>query len=211
MKKLNQPRKPQVPRSRLSLAPLMSVQTFVALTTLVISLALAYATFVQADAARKSQVSQTWPYISYSTSNALPDGTEEISMVLTNNGVGPARLEQMELLYKGKPMPNPREFLRQCCAGEQKFVFMSAPVTGVLRPGETSQFIRLPKTPDNVAIWDKFNTERWNAVVRSCYCSIFDDCWVAESGQMRPKQVESCPADWSTFEERPFEPGKAKS
>jgi len=38
--------------------------------------------------------------VSYGTSNALPYGTKEISLVLQNNGVGPARLEAMEFLYE---------------------------------------------------------------------------------------------------------------
>ena len=116
---------------------------FVTVPTFVISLALAYATFVQADATRKMQMSGTWPYISFGTSNALPDGTKEISLVLANNGVGPARVEATQLIYKGKPMRNPREFLRECCAGNAQFDFMSSPVEGVLRPGEKSEFIRL--------------------------------------------------------------------
>ena len=176
----------------------------VTIPTFIISIALAYATFVQADATRKIQMSETWPSISYGTSNALPDGTKEISLVLQNNGVGPARLEQMEFLYKGKPMPNPREFLRACCAGEQKFSFMSSPVRGVLRPGEKTEFIRLAKTEENAAIYDKLDIERWSVVVRSCYCSIFDDCWISDNRRERPQPVEACPADWRTFDERPF-------
>jgi hypothetical protein len=176
----------------------------VTIPTFIISIALAYATFVQADATKKIQMSETWPYVSYGTSNALPDGRKEISLVLQNNGVGPARLEAMEFLYKGKPMPNPREFLKECCAGDTKFSFMSAPVTGVLRPGEKTEFIRMARTDANASIWEKLETERWSVVVRSCYCSIFDDCWVADNRQKRPQQVDECPADWKTFDERPF-------
>jgi hypothetical protein len=177
---------------------------FVTVPTFVISLALAYATFVQADATRKMQVSGTWPYISFGTSNALPDGTKEISLVLANNGVGPARVEATQLIYKGKPMRNPREFLRECCAGNAQFDFMSSPVEGVLRPGEKSEFIRLTRTEANAAIWEKLNTERWKAVVRTCYCSIFDDCWVFDSSKKSPEQVDICPADWERFDEQPF-------
>jgi hypothetical protein len=186
------------------LPALLISHIFVTVPTFVISIALAYATFVQADATRKIQMSETWPYVGYGTSNAREDGTKEIIMVLQNNGVGPARLEQMEFLYKGKPMPNPREFMRQCCAGDAKFAFMSSPVTGVLRPGEKTEFIRFLKTDQNAAIWDKLERERWSVVVRSCYCSIFDDCWVYDNRQKRPQQVDVCPADWKTFDERPF-------
>jgi hypothetical protein len=200
-----QEREKPLPERLIKYLPIFVIShALVTIPTFIISIALAYATFVQADATRKIQMSETWPYISYGTSNALPDGTKEISLVLQNNGVGPARLEAMEFLYKGKPMPNPREFLRQCCAGQQKFTFMSAPVTGVLRPGEKTEFIRLARTDANAAIWDKLDIERWSVVVRSCYCSIFDDCWVADNRQERPQPVDACPANWRTFDERPF-------
>ena len=204
------PTPPQVPEKPLAERLIKYLPIFVishvlvTIPTFIISLALAYATYVQADATRKIQMSETWPYVSYGTSNAKPDGTKEISLVLQNNGVGPARLQAMEFLYKGKPMPNPREFLKECCAGDAKFAFMSAPVTGVLRPGENTEFIRLARTEANARIWEKLDTERWSVVVRSCYCSIFDDCWIADNRQKTPTPVNECPANWHTFDERPF-------
>ena len=78
----------------------------VTIPTFIISIALAYATFVQADATRKIQMSETWPYVSLRNEQRAPDGTQgNFASILQNNGVGPARLEQMEFLYKGKPMP----------------------------------------------------------------------------------------------------------
>ena len=198
------PEKPLVERLIKYLPALVISHIFVTVPTFVISLALAYATFVQADATRKIQVSETWPYVGYGTSNAEPDGTKIISLILQNNGVGPARLQQMEFLYKGKPMANPREFLRECCSGDAKFNFMSSPVNGVLRPGEKTEFIRLERTEANAAIWDRLEKERWKVVVRSCYCSIFDDCWVFDNREKQPEAVKECPANWKTFDERPF-------
>jgi hypothetical protein len=192
-----------IPQRLIKYLPFMMVgHMLITVPTFVISIALAYATFVQADATRKIQRSETWPFVSYGTSNATPDGKQEISLSLTNNGVGPARLKAMELVYNGKPMRNPREFLNRCCAGTRKFAFMSEPVTGVLRPGQQANFIRLLRTEENAAIWDKLDTERWKAVVRSCYCSIFDDCWIMESGSLDPTPVDACPTDWKLFEEQ---------
>jgi hypothetical protein len=188
----------------LKFLPFMMIgHLLITVPALVISIALAYATFVQADATRKIQQSETWPFVSYGTSNATPEGKHEISLNLTNDGVGPAKLEAMEFIYKGKPMSTPREFLRQCCAGEERLSFMSEPVTGVLRPGQQRNFIRLPRTDANAAIWEKLDTERWKVVVRSCYCSIFGDCWVIDSRKTDPESVQACPTDWKLFEERP--------
>jgi hypothetical protein len=185
--------------------PMMMIgHLLITIPTFVISIALAYATFVQADATRKIQRSETWPFVSYGTGNATTDGKPEITLSLTNNGVGPAKLVAMEFIYRGRHMPNPREYLRQCCAGESKFTFMSEPVTGVLRPGQQRNFIRLGRTDSNAELWEKLNTERWKVVVRSCYCSIFEDCWVTDSTKANPESVKSCPTNWKSFDERPF-------
>ena len=184
------------------LPALMFGHLFITIPAFVISLALAYATFVQADATHKIQQSETWPYVSYGTSNTN-EGKPEISFNLTNGGVGPAKLVAMQFAYKGKPMNSPREFLRSCCAGTRPLSFMSSPVNGVLRPGERRDFIRLARDESNTDIWDKLEAERWNVVVQSCYCSIFDDCWVLDSGKNDPQPVDSCPANWTRFEERP--------
>ncbi|HVU31040.1 MAG TPA: hypothetical protein VHE36_11640 [Sphingomicrobium sp.] len=183
---------------------LLDTQLLMTITTLVISLALAYFSFVQADASRKMQRTETWPYVSYSTDNASVDRKDEITFSLSNDGVGPARLEETEFLYDGKPMRDPREFVVGCCStGHQHLVFTTADVGGVLRPGERRSFIRLARTTENEAIWERLNSERWKVVVRTCYCSIFDDCWVFDSRRNRPDPVKACPAGWTQFRERP--------
>jgi len=195
------------PQRWLKFLPAMMVgHMLVTIPTFVISLALAYATFVQADATRKMQMSDSWPYVSYGTSNVTPERETLISFSLTNEGVGPARLKAVEFVYDGRPMDNPRRFLQTCCGDDRRDPtnFMSSPVNGVIRPGEAVHFIALPKRADNGAIWDRLETERWKVTVRACYCSIFDDCWVMDSRRQDPQPVKSCPAGWHLFEERPF-------
>jgi hypothetical protein len=178
---------------------------FITVPALVISIALAYATFVQADATRKIQQSETWPYVSYGTSDITDEGVDEISFVLGNDGVGPARVKQLEFLYDGRPMETPRKFLQACCGDspQNPTPFMSSEFEVVLRPGEPTKFIRLIKKPENAAVWDRLEVERWKVAVRACYCSIFDDCWVLDSRLPDPRPVEVCPANWRRFEERP--------
>jgi len=180
----------------------------ITLPTLVISLALAYFSFVQADASRKMQRTETWPYVSYGNDNSSPEVKDEISFSLSNDGVGPARLQEMEFIYAGKPMRDPLEFVASCCAAAAKAVaknltYTTDRVDGVLRPGEKRSFIKLAKTDENVSLWNRLNDERWKVVVRTCYCSIFDDCWVFDSGKGQPDEVKICPANWTKFGEHP--------
>jgi hypothetical protein len=187
------------------LPAMMIGHVLITVPAFVISIALAYATFVQAEATRKIQQSETWPYVSYGTSNISDDGKTEISFKLGNDGLGPARVKQIEFLYDGKPIRTPRQFLQACCGDVpgQPTRFMSSNPEVVLRPGETTQFIRLERRADNAAIWDRLQDERWKVAVRACYCSIFDDCWVLDTRVADPEPVKACPAGWHDFEERP--------
>jgi hypothetical protein len=199
------PPKKDLPERLLKYLPALVIShMLITVPTFVISLALAYATFVQANATSKIQQSETWPYISYGTGNLTDEGSREILFSLGNDGVGPARLKQLEFLYDGKPMESPRQFLQRCCGDSPNdpVDFMSSNFEIVLRPGETTNFIRLPRRPENAAIWDRLNVERWKVAIRACYCSIFDDCWVIDSRTQTPAPVKVCPANWARFEER---------
>lgn len=195
-------------RQRQERRRLLSTELLIALPTLVISLALAYFSFVQADASRKMQRTETWPYVSYGTDNSSPDVKDEISFSLSNDGVGPARLQEMEFIYNGKALRDPLEFIAGCCAAAAKaiapnLIYTTDRVDGVLRPGEKRKFIRLAKTDANTPLWNRLNGERWKVAVRTCYCSIFDDCWVFDSRKGQPDEVKVCPADWTKFGEHP--------
>jgi len=202
------PEPQEPPANRPFFRSLLRAEILITLPTLVISIALAYFSFVQADASRKMQRTETWPYVSYGTANSSPDVKDEISFSLSNDGVGPARLQEMEFVYDGKPMHDPLEFVADCCAAEAKAVaknlaYTTDRVDGVLRPGEKRKFIRLAKTPENALLWNRLNDERWKVVVRTCYCSIFDDCWVFDSSKGQPDEVKVCPANWTQFGEHP--------
>ena len=158
-------------RDRPLLRALLRTEILITLPTLVISIALAYFSFVEADASRKMQRTETWPYVSYGTDNSSPQVKDEISFNLSNDGVGPARLEEMEFLYNGKPMRDPADFIRNCCAATVRTVgksltYTTESVDGVLRPGEKRGFMRLAKTQENAALWNQLNDERWKVVVR---------------------------------------------
>jgi len=50
----------------------------------------------------------SWPLVqlTYSTLNA--DGTPHIHLDIANKGVGPARIESLEVTYNGEPVSDPR-------------------------------------------------------------------------------------------------------
>ncbi|HWW56826.1 MAG TPA: hypothetical protein VN047_08040 [Sphingopyxis sp.] len=185
--------------------PLITIAHFViGLPALIASLALAWFAFVQADATQKMQTGGAMPFVTFGTSNGDEDGNQDISLTLTNNGVGPAILGPIEIRYEGKAITTPINLLTACCTedGPGALRFSTSPSTGIaVRPGETIEFVSLPRTPATEKVWQIFNKERWKLEVRSCYCSIFNDCWVTEGMQGLPRAVDKCPANWSLYRE----------
>jgi hypothetical protein len=184
--------------------PLITIAHFmIGLPALIASLALAYFAFVQADATQKMQTGGVMPFVTFGTSNGDKDGNQDIALTLTNNGVGPAILGPIEIRYEGRPIATPIDLLTACCTPDARAVRLStSPSTGIaVRPGETIEFVSLPRTPESEKVWQTLNKERWKLQVRACYCSIFNDCWVTEGMQGLPKAVKKCPANWSLYRE----------
>lgn len=176
----------------------------IGLPALIASLALAYFAFVQADATQKMQTGGVMPFVTFGTSNGDAEGNQDIALSLTNNGVGPAILGPIEIRYEGKPITTPLDLLEKCCTESEPrgLRFSTSPSTGIaVRPGETVEFVSLPRTPATEAVWQALNKERWKLKVRACYCSIFNDCWITEGMQGLPRPVNKCPADWTLYRE----------
>ena len=178
----------------------------VGVPALLISLVVAWGTFVQARATQRMQQAAAWPFVSYDTSNYANDGrTHRINFTLTNNGVGPALLGPVELRYRGKVIRTPFEFLSACCGyqGGESMKLATSPATGVvLRPGEQAVFFDMADVRHNRRMLTQLERERWNLKIRACYCSIFDECWTISGPQVKPITVKACPTDWQVYRER---------
>src|SRR3546814_11463485 len=61
------------------------------------------------------QTGGVMPFVTFGTSNGDEDGNQDISLSLTNNGVGPAILGPIEIRYEGKPITTPLDLLNACC------------------------------------------------------------------------------------------------
>lgn len=184
---------------------LMASHFLVGAPAMLISVGVAYFTFVQAEATKKMQQAEAWPFVSYGTSNVNDKGERVISLTLSNNGVGPALLGPIEIRYQGQPVRDPRNLLARCCglASDARFTLSTSPSTGIVLPArDSTYFMRVAETDASKELWSRFERERWKLQVRSCYCSIFDECWTIEGSQAKPQPVAQCPTDWVQFRER---------
>ena len=63
-----------------------------------------------ADANERMVQASSWPFVEFSTHNVDERGSPNVRLVLTNEGIGPARIETFELWRKGQPMASAQTF-----------------------------------------------------------------------------------------------------
>ncbi len=193
--------RPLVDRAMRLFPAIALINLFVAVPAVLISVGVAYFTFVQADATQKMQIASSWPHIGYESSNLAEDGSSRITLSLSNKGVGPAMIRGLELTRDGQAFTTFEELLGACCTDDPGALEIGiGSVHGeVLRPGETLMFAQLSPEGTPPQVWERFESVRLGLHVRTCYCSVFSDCWIGESGRFDPEPVEECPADWTQF------------
>ena len=172
-----------------------------AVPAMLISVAVAYFAFEQAEATKKIQVSSVWPNVSYDFSNISEDGKREISMLATNRGVGPARIAAMEVSYLGEAYRDIRSLMRACCVDKGGSIGVVVQnINGeVIAPGEEIDFVHLTPELSGEQTYARFNKLRPVLRVRLCYCSVFDECWIEDSRATSVQPVAICPEDWTQF------------
>ena len=172
----------------------MSV-AFSALFVSVVSLGVAIR---MADANARLVSASSWPFLSYGAGWATTAGITKIHMRVINTGVGPAKIESAELIWKGVAFARNQDFLKACCGLEPsgKPNFDSDLVPGVvLRAGERIEFLGFTELANPVA----FAALRQAIVSQDlqlnvCYCSIFDECWKSDltTYSLTPESVKAC-------------------
>ena len=152
----------------------------------------------------------SWPFIEFSTHNVDEHGGADVRLVLTNAGIGPARIETFELWWNGQPMASPAALLRACCLttpteiAEAKTAVTAVSLVAprIVSAGDHVDFFALPASSGNAELFQKFNRERDNVTARVCYCSVFDECWIGSGLTTHADRVAGCPAPTVPFTSR---------
>jgi hypothetical protein len=150
------------------------------------------------------------PFLQFMDSNGetRPDGS--LAMVLSyqvrNAGPGPARIEWFKQYLDDNPIADWNAVLT---AGLQELKKASPDTTNTvaigtlttadvapyfMKGGDSVTAARWERTQENASLWQVIDKARLSQRVRlqACYCSIFDECWIADSKVFKPKLVEKC-------------------
>lgn len=174
---------------------------FVAAPAMIISVAVAYFAFEQAEATKKMQIGSVWPNVSYDSGNLDEAGEPQINFNISNRGVGPARIAGMQVSLDGKPYRSIQDLLRDCCTekGDRVAVVMSSVNGEVIAPGDEFAFVQIAPEGVPARLYERIENTRMRVRAEVCFCSVFDDCWVEDSQSTAVRAVAQCPVDWVQY------------
>lgn len=184
-----------------------------ALSAIFVSMCSLYLAYNSSDAMEKLVHANSWPYVQLASGNTADDGeTSVLIFALNNAGTGPARMHSFEFLVDGQPMDRRNLFVniaRACCveayeevvAGAEADAFdaiggvLTTPIApGVLAPREEARALVWARTERNAPLWRAIDQarQRGRLTMRACYCSVFDECWTAETASLPAARDRAC-------------------
>jgi len=133
------------------------------------------------------------------------DNSEPTLVVtISNPGAGAARIERFTMLVDDKAADSvPHALLQLAGVSAAPGAAAETSVLGAmtyadiapsyLKSGSDEVVLRWPRTAGNAAVWDRV-TAAGSARVKyeTCYCSIFEECWIENSRTFRPIPAKSC-------------------
>lgn len=168
-------------------------QTILSVVGLLIAVLALSAALTESAAVRRQTAAAVWPFIQVTVTDFDTGDDAEFMLSFTNSGVGPALVRSVRVAIDGEPMQDWSQAVAKLGGTLNAQVGRNAISNRVLSPGQTV---------DLITIADADLARNFQAVVQHpdtaityCYCSIFDECWLAnsQSQALDPQQVEMCP------------------
>jgi hypothetical protein len=174
---------------------------FISVVSLVVSIEHGRTMEKMVEQNQKMVEANTLPLLTESketTINPIDPTKSHFSIILKNNGIGPAIIERFEVRYKGKLYAKLPELLEACCAAEVANAPKALPstygaITGTILPAHDSETV-LEVAPETVELQKAILSSAADLSMDACYCSVLDKCWKTNFDQRRPIPVAECKA-----------------
>jgi len=145
----------------------------------------------------------SWPSVQTTFSTLNPDATPHIHLDIANKGVGPARIDSLEVTYNGAPLGDGRAVLNamlgRTTVPPHPRIQTSTITHAVVAAKETISFIDFKPEEYSAEDYEAMRMGVQKLNFRTCYCSVFDECWITDSSKPRAAKVKECPAAVSAF------------
>ena len=178
------------------------VDLIVACVAILISLVSLGVGYVNAKSQQQMVAASSWPFLIYNTSTNR--NGQEIDLRIVNQGVGPARIKSVTISYNGHSATGLRDLLTLCCglplgasweSLNDSGLVQESTAVGVVAPRESIDLVRIARTSENSAMWDRLERARLQLTMSACYCSVLDACWTTDlKPTSDPKPVKECTA-----------------
>lgn len=150
---------------------------------------------------RELVAASSWPFLQAEFSS----GSKHDAMIeFVNAGVGPAKVDSVEMFYRGQPVTSVLKLLQQCCGLSTDAATMHQQLAGaislssssdfVLRPAEHQTIMRLAYDANAAKdVRARFLAGMSDITFRACYCSVLDECWLSTLQDLHPHRIRICP------------------
>lgn len=202
----DEPSEPAHERAERKRARITELGSIVALATSFLALSLsAYQARLMNEQTRLMQSqsrASVWPYVSISYSINDEGENRGYSWQVSNDGVGPARIETVTMTLDGKPVHHWRELFR-ALFGDADVPATYSQVYGRVLPPSTNR----ETTIDALHLTDMAQAKAFFAAqdridMTICYCSVYDDCWIARKQNPDVQPAARCDRSADPFEEK---------
>lgn len=181
-----------------------------AVSAAVVSLVSLWLSLHSAHSMEKLVAANSYPYLErmMNASSPMPfpgkdQVRERVEYFFQNNGVGPARIDWVQVTFKDKAVADLSALLEACCAGTRQ------DAAGLFRRGNIDSALVRPGAALSMFSWDEpvapnpvfeaLHRQMRDIKVTACYCSVFDECYIARPQSRKPEPVEECKAPAAQF------------
>ena len=191
---IKSPSDPEAPMTRAEriFVRINVVQTILAVAGVFTGAVALYAALNESAAVRRQAEAAVWPIIQLNTADFVTADDAEFRISLNNTGVGPGRMKAMRVLIDGAPA---RDWLHaaELVGGDIAAARFSKSSVDkrVIAAGETIDLFIVTDRDIVTGLTEKAASGA--AQIEYCYCSIFDACWLFESGTGETTRVAACP------------------
>lgn len=155
-----------------------------------------YAALGESQAVRQQTAATVWPYVQFIINDHANDDEAHMALEMSNVGVGPARIRDIQIQVGGEPYVGWDALLEKFLgeAARDAEYGRSTVKRRVLAPGESLTFFQTRNRDLVLAMQSAIF--QGDISLRYCYCSIFDDCWAVHIERIagpEPMPVDVCP------------------